>query len=106
MHSGLTEQVGSQLSIDAGRCEDEHAQFRIRSRFGGLMGGRIHRDFLDMSICPGRPVKVGVPLRTPWNWRNGSPTRKPDDSILNSRMVRSCRPVRFLRMEMACLTSP
>ena len=61
-------------------------------------------------ILPGEgdvpfPSKVGVPVSTPWNFVSGSPTRMPPSSR-NSRIVRSCGPLRFLTTERACRTVP
>ena len=52
------------------------------------------------------PTYSGTPRRTPWNFSSTGPTLRPLFVIVNSRMVFSCEPVRFLRMEIALLTSP
>src|SRR5262249_61134098 len=46
---------------------------------------------------PAFPASVGVPVSTPWNSRNGCPSRTPLGPSRNSRMVSSCPPELTIR---------
>jgi hypothetical protein len=45
-------------------------------------------------------------LSTPWKSSSGGPSRRPPVVTLNSRIVSSCAPVRFLTAEIARRTRP
>ena len=47
------------------------------------------------------PMYLGTPVRTPWKLASGSPMMISPGLSCSSRMVASCGPERFLKMEMA-----
>jgi hypothetical protein len=103
--------------VEAGA--DVDGDFRLPEQ--GRRGGRIlarrrkHEDaIVDRRGCRRGHCRgsgsigstTGTPVSTPRNSRSGGPTLMPVASSVNSRIVRSWRPPRFLRTESACRTSP
>src|SRR6267143_950091 len=109
------------------RCHDNHALVFVDSRnaFAFVVSDIIHQQPVHWHtgieiaarwhpslqrpfiICFSLPRKMGTLVSTPRNCYRGSPITMPlPDINLNSRMVFSCAPLRFLTTVIACFTSP
>ena len=91
--AGAAKQVARHLGVPSeGR---EHQDPQVRSA-GWVGHGHVH-----FSSDSPWPAYTGSPVSTPWNCSSGAPTVIPSAPRPNSRMVRSWRPLRFLKTEIA-----
>src|SRR5262245_4380311 len=95
---GLPQQVLGQGSILADRRQDHDLP-------ADSVGQHLHFASVRTSVSS-FPSCVGTPVSTPLNSFRGLPISIRPFLRLNSRIVRSCCPLRFLTTEIACRMSP
>src|SRR5688572_16143044 len=94
---GAVEEIAGDVAVAVGRRHQQETKVTRGS-------GHLLRSVPISGSA--EPSYTGTPVSTPRNLRSGSPTLIAPSFMLNSRIVRSCRPPRFLTTEMACRTAP
>lgn len=95
--AGTLDDGADQLRVAAGRCENKGA---------GLAGRAWSRRDQRTDSLVSWPMKVGCPVSTPSKLASAWPTLMVPFAKSNSRIVRSCLPLRFFTTERAWWTVP